>query len=161
MEFIQIFSFVFYFLFLNKILAETHKLTSWTIWKTCYGTKCCIYISINTYFLVVQSLSCVQFFATPWTAECQAPLSITVSQSLLRLMPIDSVMPSNHLLLILPSAFPSIRAFPVSWLFVSGGQSIGASGSASVLPMDIQGWFPLGIDWFDLLAVQGAFKSLL
>ena len=81
-------------------------------------------------------------FTTPWTVASQASLSFTISWSLLQLMSIESVMPSNHLilcnpLLLLPSIFPSIRSFPTSRLFTSGGQSIGAS--ASVLPMNIQG----------------------
>ena len=66
------------------------------------------------------------------------PVFHYVSWSLLKLTPIESLMPSNHLIL-LPSIFPSIRSFPMSWLFTSGGQSIGASASASVLPMNIQG----------------------
>ena len=83
-------------------------------------------------------------FATPWTAAHQASLSFTISWSLPKLMSIELVMPSNHLilcypLLLLPSIFPSIRVFPMSWLLASGGQSIGASASASVLPMNIQG----------------------
>ena len=87
----------------------------------------------------VQSLSCVQLFATPWTGARQASLSFTNSQSLL--IPMESAMPSNHLilcrpLLLLPSVFPSIRVFLMSWFFPSGGQSIGASASASVLPMN-------------------------
>ena len=87
-------------------------------------------------------LSSVQFshsvmsdFVTPWTAGYQASLSITNSQSLLRLMSIESVMPYNHLILchpLLPSFFPSIRAFPMSQFFTSGGQSTGASASALV-----------------------------
>ena len=82
-------------------------------------------------------------FATPWTAACQASLSITSSQSLLKLISIVLVMPSNHLilccpLLLLPSIFPSITSFPVSQFFASGGQSIGVSASASVLRMTIQ-----------------------
>ena len=91
----------------------------------------------------------VWLFATPWTANCQTSLSFTISLSLLKLMSIELVMPSNHLILyhplLLPSKFPSIKSFPVSWLFALGGQSIGASASASasVLPMNIQGWFPL------------------
>ena len=89
-------------------------------------------------------LSRVQLFATPWTAARQASLSITNSQSLLKLISIESVMPSNHLilccpLLLLPSIFPNIRGFfPMNQLFASGGQSIGVSASASVLPMNIQ-----------------------
>ena len=91
----------------------------------------------------VQSLSHVLLFATPWTAARQASLSITNSRSLSKLISIESVMPSNHLilcrpLLLLPSIFPSIRVFPVSQFFGSGGQSIGASASASVFPMNIQ-----------------------
>ena len=93
----------------------------------------------------VQSLSRVRLFATPRTAACQASLSITNSQSLFKLMRIESVMPSNHLILccpflLLPSVFPSIKDFfPVSWLLTSDGHSIGASASASVLPINIQG----------------------
>ena len=91
----------------------------------------------------VQSFSCVQLFATPWTATCQASLSNTSSQSLLKLMSIELVMPSNHLilccpLLLLPSIFPASGSFPVSQFFASGGQSIGVSPSTSVLPMNIQ-----------------------
>ena len=100
-------------------------------------------------FVVVQSLSHVRHFATPWTAARQASPSFTTSRSLLKLMSIESVMPSNHFILyctlLQPSILPSIRVFPVSQLLASGGQSIGASASASVLPMDIQGWFPLGL----------------
>ena len=101
---------------------------------------------ISPLYIVVQSLSQVQLFATPWTAACQASLSITNYRSLLKLMSIESVMPSNHLilchpLLLLPSIFPESGSFPMSWLFVSGGQSTRAS--ASVLPMNIQGWLPL------------------
>ena len=89
--------------------------------------------------VVVQWLSRVGLFATPCTAACQASLFITSSQSLLKLMSIESVMTSNHLvlchpLLLLPSIFPSIRDFPMSWLFVPGGQSIKASSTASVSP---------------------------
>ena len=96
----------------------------------------------------VQSLSCVWLFATPWTAARQTSLSITNSWSLLKLMSIESVMSPNHLilcrpLLLPPSTFPASGSFPMSQFFASGGQSIGAS--ASVLPMNIQGWFPLGI----------------
>ena len=111
------------------------------------------------WFSSVQSLSCVWLFATPWTATCQAFLSITNSQSLL-IMTIMSVMPSNHLILccphlLLPSIFPSIRVFPMSQLFVWGGQSIGISASASVLPMNIQDWFPLQLTGLISLQSKG------
>ena len=96
------------------------------------------------------SLSVVSDSANPWTASCQASLSIINSQSLYKLMSIELVMPSNHLifshpLLLLPSIFPRISVFLMSQLFASGGQSIGASALASVLPMIIQDWFPLGL----------------
>ena len=101
-----------------------------------------------TYLAVVgQSLTHVQLFVTP---AHQASLTFTISQSLLKLMSTEAVMPSNHLILccpflLLPSIFPSIRVFPVSQLFTSDGQIIWASASSWVLPMNIQGWFPLGL----------------
>ena len=100
-------------------------------------------VQMDTYIISVQLLSCVQLFVTPWMEACQASLSFTFFQSLLKLVSIGSVMPSNHLvlyhpLLLLPSTFPSIRVFfLMSRLFVLGGQSIRAS--ASVLLMNIQG----------------------
>ena len=92
----------------------------------------------------VQSLSCVRLFATPWTTARQASLSISNSRSLLKLMSIESVTPSNHLILWTPSSsclqsFPASGSFPVSQFFTSGGQSIEVSASASVFPMNIQG----------------------
>ena len=98
----------------------------------------------------VQSLSLVHLFATPWHVACQASLLFTISWSLLKLMSIESMMPSSHLilchpLLLLPSTFSSIISFPMSRLFTSGGQSIGASASVLVLPMNIQSWFSLGL----------------
>ena len=94
-------------------------------------------------FSSVLLLSHVQLFATPWTAACQTSLSISNSRSLLKLMSIESVMPSNHLILccplfLPPSVFPASGAFPVSPFFPPGGQSIAVSASASVLPINIQ-----------------------
>ena len=94
------------------------------------------------FIVVVQSLSSVPLFATPWTIARQAFPSFTVSRSLLRLTSIKSVMPSNHLnlchpFLLLPSIFPASGSFSMNRLFTSGGHSIEAS--ASVLPMNIQG----------------------
>ena len=84
----------------------------------------------------------VQLFATPWTATHQASLSFTISRSLLKLISIESVMTSNHLVLCHPlsccQSFPASGSFLMSWLFASGGQSIEASSSASVLLMNIQ-----------------------
>ena len=104
--------------------------------------------------------------STPWTAAHQASLSFTISWSLLKLISIGSVMPSNRLvlcypLLFLPSIFPSIRVFSNELFLCSRWPKIGASASASVLPVNIQGGFPLGIDWFDLFTAQGTLKSLL
>ena len=98
---------------------------------------------------VVQSLSHVRLFATPWIAARQASLSITNSRSSLRLMCMESVMPSSHLilcrpLLLLPSVFPVSGSFQMSQFFRSGGQSVGVSASTSVLPMNTQAWSPLG-----------------
>ena len=106
--------------------------------------------------VVVQSLSCVQLFVTPWAAAGQAYLSFTISWSLCKLISFESMMPSNYLILyhpLLPSIFSSTRSFPVSQLFPSGAQSIGASTSASVFPVNIQGWFPLGLTGLILLSM--------
>ena len=112
----------------------------------------------------VQSTSCVQLFENPWTVTCQASLSITNSRSLLKLMSIDSVMPSNHLILchplFLPSIFPRIRVFsnesvlhirwPKYWSF-----------SFSISPSnEYSGLISFRMDWLDLLAVQGTLKRL-
>ena len=89
--------------------------------------------------------------ATSWTAARHTSLSITNSQNLLKLMSIESVILFNHLILCHPllllclQSFPASGSFPVSQFFASGGQTIGPSASASVLPMNIQGWFPLGL----------------
>ena len=114
--------------------------------------------------VVIQPLSRVQLFVTPWAIAHQAPLSSTVSWSLLRF--IELVMLSNHLilclpLLLLPSIVYSIRVFSNELALRAGGPSIGASASASVLPMNIQGWFPLGLTGLISFAVQGTLKSLL
>ena len=105
----------------------------------------------------VQLLSHVRLFETQWTAACQAFLSIANSQSLLKLMSTESVMPSNHLILchpfLLPSSiFPSIRVFSNESLLTSGGQSIGVSASKSVLSMNTQDWSPLG--WTSWISLQ-------
>ena len=115
--------------------------------------------------VVVQLLSHVQFFVIPWTAARQASLSFTISLTLFKLMSIESVMPSNHLifchpLLPLPSIFPSMRAFsnepvlcirwPKYWHF-----------SFSISPSnEHSGLISFRMDWLDLLAVQGTLKSL-
>ena len=98
---------------------------------------------------VVQLLSHIWLFAAPWTAAYQASLSFTISWSLLRFMSIELMMSSNHFILcgplLCPQSFPASGSFPMNQLFTSGGQSIGASVSTSVLLVNIQGWFPLGL----------------
>ena len=107
--------------------------------------------------LIFQLLSCVRLFAAPWTAAHQASLSITSSWSLLKLISIESVMPSNHLILccplpLCPQSFPASGSFQMSHLFASGGQSIGISASTSDLPKNTQGWSPLG--WTGWISFQ-------
>ena len=131
-----------------------------------YFTEPRVELHLFIQFSSIQSLSCVWLFATPWTAAHQASLSITNSQSLFKLMSIESVMPSNRLILccpplLLPSIIPSIRVFsnksvlhnrwPKCWSF-----------SFSISPSD--GYSELisfRMDWLDLLAVQGTLKSLI
>ena len=115
------------------------------------------YVRYSVGNIVVQSLSPVQFFMTPWTEAHQASLCFTISLSLLKLMSIESMMPPKHLILCRPPFPPCLQSFsesgsfPVGWLLASGGQGIGASASASVLPMNIQGWFHLGLTgWISL-----------
>ena len=108
----------------------------------------------ETKFSSVQSLSCVWLFGIPCTA---ASLSITNSRGLLRLMSIESVMSSNHLihchpLLLCLQSFPVSGSFQTSQLFTSGGQSIGVSASTSIPPMNIQDWSPLG--WTGWISLQ-------
>ena len=109
-------------------------------------------------FSSVQSLSCVQLFVTIRIIALQASLSIKNSQSLLKFMSISLVKPSNHLILCHPfsfllQSFPASGSFQMSWFFASCGQGIGVSASASVVPMNIQEWFPLGWSgWISLLS---------
>ena len=112
-------------------------------------------------FSSVHSLGCVQLFATPWAAARQASLSISNSQSLLKLMSIESVMPSNHVilchpLLLLPSIFPNIRVFSHESVLHIRCLSFNISPSN-----DYSGLISFRIDWLDLLAVQGTLRSLL
>ena len=121
------------------------------------------FLHLSIVVIVFQSISPVQLFASPWTAAHQAPLSFTVSWGLLKLMSIESVILCNHLVfccpLLSPSVFPSIRIFckeltlhirwPQFWSF-------------NICPSsEYSGLISFGIDWFDLLAVQGTLKSLL
>ena len=125
------------------------------------GSLCCIpeinkTLLINYHFSSVQSLSCVQLFGTPWTAALQASLSITNSWSCSNSCPsswwchptISSyVVPFSSCL----QSFPASGSFQMTQFFASGGQSIGVSASTSVLPMNIQDWFPLG--WTGLISL--------
>ena len=112
-------------------------------------------------FSSVQLLSHVWVFVIPWIAARQASLSITNSWSLLKLMSTEFVMPSNHLILCCPAFNLSQHQnlFPRSQFFASGGQSTGVSASASVLPMNIQDWFPLRLTGLISLQSKGLSKS--
>ena len=109
--------------------AAVHGVAKSRAWLSNWTTT---YKGVGFVFSSVQLLSRVQLFATLWTAAHQASLTFTISWSLLRLMSVKSVMPSTI-------------SFPMSWLFASGEQIIGASASVSDIPIDIQGWFPLGL----------------
>ena len=117
-------------------------------------------LSLFNFVVVVQSFSPVWLFATPWCVACQASLSFTVSWSLLKLMPIELVMPSNHFILchpppFLPSIFPSIKIF-------SGELALHIRWSFSISPSnEYSGLISFRIDSFDPLSVQGTFRSLL
>ena len=125
-------------------------------------SKCSIiYISSQT--SSVQSLSHIWLFVTPWTSACQASLSITNSQSLLKLISIESAMPSNHLILsrplLLPSILPSNRVFSNKSVFYIRRPK---DWSFNISPSnEYAGLISFMIDWFDLLAVQGTLKNLL
>ena len=123
--------------------------------QNCDQMKC-----LEDIFVVVQSLSDGQLFATPRTAALLASLSFVISQSLLKLMSVELVMPSNHIilchpLLLLPSVFASIRVFSNESLFASGDRSVGASASVLVPPMNIQDLFPLGLTGLISLQSKG------
>ena len=129
-------------------------------------TQCYLTLSVfssvkgisSVQFSSVQPLSRVRLLATPWIAARQASLSITNSQSLLKLMSIKSVRPSRNLilchpLLLLPQFLPASGSFPMSQLFTGGGQSIGVLARASVLPTNTKDWSPLGwTGWISLLS---------
>ena len=113
-----------------------------------------------------QLLSCVQLIVTPWTAACQISLSITNSQSLLKLRSIELVMPSNHLipcfpLLLLPSIFPSIRVFCSESVLCIRGPNYWSFSFSISLSNGYSGLTSFRIDWLDLLTAQGTLKSLL
>ena len=111
---------------------------------------------LSVQFSSIQSLSCVRLFATPWIAARQASLSVINSWSSPKLMCIESVILSSHLILFCPfsscpQSLPASRSFPMTQLFTWSGQSIGVTASASVLPMNTQDWSPLGwIGWISL-----------
>ena len=120
----------------------------------------------NHQFSSVQSLSHVQIFVTPWTAACQVSLSTTNSQSLHKLMSMESVMPSNHLiiccpLLLLPSIFPNIRVFSNELVICIRWQKYWSFSFSISSSNEHPGLFSFRMDWLDLLAVQGTLKSLL
>ena len=157
---------------IGNVLAQTQSHT-WTRWSG-RGLRCRSFLTFTGMFQhpvrsshgvsSVQLLSHVRLFVIPWTAARQASLSFTISQSLLKLVSIESMMPSNHLilcspLLLLPSVFPSVRVFSnESVLHISWPKHWSFSFNPS---NEYSGLISFKIDWFDLLAVQGTLKSLL
>ena len=111
--------------------------------------------------LLLFSLQVMTNSMTQWTAACQASVSLIISQSLPKFMSIQLVIPLNHHILYhtLPPAFSASESFPLSQRFTSGGQSIGASASASVLPKSIQSWFPLRLTGLISLPVRDSQES--
>ena len=152
--------------FLSIISVQCWRLDKFCYWSSIYWGCYSLWICLKFCLIVVQLLSRVQLFVTPWTAARQASLSITNSRSLVKLMSIVSAMPSNHLilchpLLLLPSIFPSVRVlsnesalcirWPKYWHF-----------SFSISPShDYLGLISFRMDWLDLLGVQGILKSPL
>ena len=132
------------------------KVDSWTL--NYFELFVAPFKSFSFCFIYIELCSVAQscLTVTPWTAACQTSLSITNSQSLLKLMSIELVMPSNHLIFCHPfsclQSFPALGSFPMGQFFTSGGQSIGVSTSASVLPMSNKDWFPLG--WTCWISLQ-------
>ena len=138
---------VLLFIHFNPELIELHfwvllKLIIFMIFWVLYQIMvfCNFILGFSVQFSSVQSLSRVQLFATPRIAARQASLSITISQSSLRLTSIKSVMPSSQLILCHPLFLPASESFPMSQLFTWSGQSTGASALASFLPKKSQGW---------------------
>ena len=142
------------------ILSPVEIIDIFTWWN------CCRYLKTRFQFSSVQSFSHVWLFATPWTAALQASLSITNSWSLLKLMSIESMMPSTISSSVIPFSFhlqslPATVCFPMSQFFTSGGQKYW-SFSFSISPsIDYPRLISFRIDWLDLLAVQGSLKNLL
>ena len=127
----------------------------------------CLSISLKKFLWdFTQSLSCVQLFATPWTAACQASMSITNSQSLLKLISIESVIASNHLilycpLLLLPSILPSIRVFSKESVLCIRWPKYWSFSFIISSSNEYSGLISFRRDWLDLFAVQGTLKRLL
>ena len=144
----------------NNLLIFKKLTLLWNAWRP--GQKWLWRYVIISIF-VVQLLSYVWLLVIPWTVAHQDFLSFTNSQNLLKLMCIELVISSKHLILCrplfpLPSIFPASGSFPMCWLFASGDQSIGASTSASELLMNIQGWFCLGLTGLIFLLSKGLSK---
>ena len=148
--------FIYIIIFYWRIIALQHRvsLCGTTKWISCrvhiFPPSCTLLPSLHITFQFssVQSLSHVWLFATPWIAACQASLSTTNSWSSLKLTSIESVMPSSHLilccpLLLLPPSLSASESFPMSQLFVWGGQSTGVSTLASFLPKNTKDQSPL------------------
>ena len=146
---------------LEKEMATHSSILACRIPRGCKELHMTGQLHFHFHFSSVQSLSCVQLFATPWIAARQASLSIPNSQSSLKLRSIESVMPSSHLILCRPLLLPPIQSL-FQWVNFSHKVVKVWSFSFSIIPSkEIPGLISFRIDWFDLLAVQGNLKSLL
>ena len=134
----------------TELKSEYFNWNQGEVFEFCTSLSVYLYHILNVKPIVAQLLSCVWLFATPWTPACKASLSFTISLSLLKLMPIESMILASHLilcrpLLLMPSIFSSIRVFSDKLSLHSRCQNIGASASVSVLLMNIQSWFLSGL----------------
>ena len=145
--------------------AKTWKQSKWLEVDEWIKKMWCIYLQLNSQFSSIQSISPVWHFVTPWTAACQASLSITNCWSSPKSLSIESVMPSNHLILccllpLLPSIFPSIRVFSNESALPIRSSKYWSFSFNIRLSNEYSRLISFRIDWFDLLAVQGTLKSL-
>ena len=133
--------------YLSVSLAAINVWATELNWGECQYLDLTLHLhwSLNSMLSLLLLFVHVLLFAIPWTAGIQDPLSSAVSWSLLIFLFIELMMPSNYPFSSCPLSFLASGSFPVSWLFTSSGQNIGISALATILPMNIQNWFPLGL----------------
>ena len=143
------FTMLCYFLLYSKVMTQLYILSFFIFFFIRFNHRILNIVPCSSQSLLFSLLRCVWLFVTSWTETCQALLSFTISWSLLKFMSIESVMLTisssvTHFSFCFQS-FSALGSFPVSWLFTSDGQTVGALASATVLSMSTQGWFLLGL----------------